>query len=100
MAVVAGNAGAGAAAAAAAAIINAGKASGVFVKIEPREFLRLLDRVEEPLVIHATFGIFTKWQRYVVSHRGFAFYCESPGVLELPARVEKVKAKAIWIPGT
>jgi hypothetical protein len=47
---------AGTAAAAAAAIAQAIKASGAIVSVVPDEFLRIVQRQREPLVIHATGG--------------------------------------------
>lgn len=44
--------------AAAAAIAQAIKASGVVVRLEPPEFLRVLGRADAPLVVHATGGLF------------------------------------------
>jgi hypothetical protein len=40
-------------AAAAAAIAQAIKASGVLVRVEPREFSKILNRVKDPLVVTA-----------------------------------------------
>ncbi len=41
-----------------AAITQAVKASGVIVRVEPEDFLRILQRQEEPLVVQATGGFF------------------------------------------
>ena len=46
----------GAAAAAAAAIAQAIKASGVIVRVEPDEFVKLLARQSEPLIVCAVGG--------------------------------------------
>ena len=90
---------AGGAAAAAAAIAEATKASGVIVKLEPVEFLKVLSRVVEPLVVTAHGGVFTDNFQYLVSYKGLAFFTKSAEVLELPAGVETVVAEKIWIPG-
>jgi len=90
---------AGGAAAAAAAIAEATKASGVIVKLEPVEFLKVLSRVVEPLVVTAQGGLFTNNFQYLVSYKGLAFFTKSEEVLELPAGVETVVAEKIWIPG-
>ena len=50
---------AGGGAAAAAAISQAIRAAGVIVRVEPGDFLRILERLEEPLVVHATGGFFS-----------------------------------------
>jgi len=45
------------AAAAAAAIVNAIKASGVLVSVEPEEFSKLMSRAGDPLIVVAESGI-------------------------------------------
>jgi hypothetical protein len=54
-------------AAAAAAVAQAIKASGVLVRVEPTEFLRVLQRQQEPLVVHATGGFFSTYYQYLTS---------------------------------
>lgn len=90
---------AGAAAAAQAAIAQAIKASGAIVRVEPNDFLTLLQRQEQPLVIHATGGFFSTSYQYLTSYKGLAFFTKSPYPLNLPSDVELVTAKTIWIPG-
>jgi hypothetical protein len=89
----------GASAAAAAAIAQATKASGVIVRLEPRDFLSVLDRHEEPLVIRATGGFFTTQYEYLTSYRGLAFYTKNATPLVLPRQCEVIDARKIWIPG-
>jgi hypothetical protein len=86
------------AAAHAAAIANAIKASGVFVRVDAGEFLGILRRTEEPLVVTATGGVFKKHFRYLTSYKGLAFFTKSPAELVLPPRVEIVRARSIAIP--
>jgi hypothetical protein len=90
---------AGAAGAAAAAIAQAIKASGVLVRLEPAEFMKVVGRVPDPLVVVATGGLFTKNFQYLTSYKGLAFYTKSDEPLELPATAEVIAAKGIWIPG-
>jgi hypothetical protein len=47
-------------AAAAAAIAQAIKASGVLVRVDPAEFMKIVGRVPDPLVVAATGGVFSK----------------------------------------
>jgi hypothetical protein len=62
--------GAGAVAAAgAAAIVNAIKASGVLVRVEPEEFSKLLDRAQDPLIVGAEGEIFTTNYQYLMSYK-------------------------------
>jgi hypothetical protein len=88
-----------AAGAAAAAIANATKASGVVVRVSPENFLAILKRIESPLVVHASGGIFSTKYQYLVSYKGLAFYTKSPQPVELPRGTELVQAQSIWIPG-
>ena len=54
------NAGATSGAASMAAGARAIKASGAIVRVEPQDFLYILDRHEEPLVVEAQGGLFFK----------------------------------------
>jgi hypothetical protein len=87
------------AAAAASAIANATKASGVIVRVSAENFLAILKRIESPLVVHASGGIFSTKYQYLTSYKGLAFYTKSPAPVELPLGVELVRAQSIWIPG-
>ena len=90
---------AGGAAAAAAAMAQAIKASGAIVRVEPVDFLRILGRQPEPLVVQATGGFFSTSYQYLSSYKGLAFYAMSPDRLALPRGCEIVEAQKIWIPG-
>lgn len=92
-------AGASGAAAAAAAIAQAIGASGVIVRVEPDDFLAILQRQEEPLVVHATGGFLSTNYQYLTSYKGLAFFSKSNMPMSLPAGTELVYAKKIWIPG-
>ena len=89
----------GAAAAAAAAIAKAIKASGVVVRVAPADFHAVLRKVEKPLVVYAEGGLFSTNYQYLVSYKGFAFFTKSSEPLLLPADIETIVAKNIWIPG-
>lgn len=86
------------AAAAHAAAVNAIKASGVVVRLEPTEWLAVLGRTEAPLVVVATGGVFKKHVRYLTSYRGLAFFTKSPQALTLPMRAEIIEARSISVP--
>jgi hypothetical protein len=88
-----------AAGAAAAAIVQAIKASGVLVRVEPDEFSRILTRVKDPLVVAAEGGLFSTTYKYLIGYKGLAFYTKSSAPLTLPPNTELVKAGSIWIPG-
>ena len=93
-----GTASAGAGAAIAAAIANAVKASGAIVKLEPRDFVEILNRTEKALVVFAQGGFWSKKNRYLTSYRGFIFYTKTETNLQFPAGIEVVVAKKIWVP--
>ena len=86
------------AAAHAAAIANAIKASGVLVRLEPEEFLKILHRQEEPLVVQSPAGFLQRGWCYLTSYKGLAFFTKSREPLMLSGRALVVSAKSISIP--
>lgn len=86
------------AAAHAAAVAQAIKASGVLVRVQPEEFLRILNRQEEPLVVRAPAGFLQRGWRYLTSYKGLAFFTKSPEPLPLSGRAELVEAQSLWVP--
>jgi hypothetical protein len=91
--------GGAAAAAGAAAVAQAIKASGVLVRLEPEEFMKVLAKQEAPLVVCASGGLLSTSYQYLVGYKGLAFYTKSHEALPLPSRAEAVLAKSISIPG-
>lgn len=87
----------GGAAGAAAAIANALKAMGVVVAVEPAEFLQILGRCEQPMVVHSPRAFLTK-HKYLTSYRGFCFFTQSGEELLIPLSVEIVESKKIFVP--
>ncbi len=82
-----------------AAIANAIKASGVVVRVDAGDFLRILKQNEEvPLVVVGRGGVFKKHHAYLTSYKGLAFYATSDAPIVLPPRVETIAAKKISIP--
>ena len=90
--------GAAGGAVAAMAIANARRASGVVVSVTPENFAKIVARVEKPLVVHATGGIFSTSYQYMTSYRGLAFYTKSRQPVGLPAGTELIAAESIWVP--
>jgi hypothetical protein len=89
-----------AAGAAAAAAMKAVLATGGIVRVSGRDFLKLLNRQKQPLVVVAPSRILffeTGW-RYLTSYRGLVFFARSSTPLDLPEDAELVEAKRIWIP--
>ena len=81
-----------------AAIANAIKASGVVVRLEPGDWMTILKRTENPLVVIAEGGMFKTKYHYLTSYRGLAFFTKSPTALVLPGRAEVITAKSISVP--
>ena len=91
---------AGGAGAAAAAIAQAVKASGAIVRMEPDDFVQIVHRAEDPVVVMTTSKLFGRTSyKYLTSYKGLAFYTKSSSQLPLGVRAELVYAKQIWIPG-
>lgn len=86
------------AAAHAAAIAQAIKASGVLVRVEPDDFVRILNAQAEPLVIRARGGMFRAHWRYLTSYKGLGFFTKSPEALLLSGRAQVINARKIWVP--
>ena len=93
--------GAGGSAAAAhyAAIANAIKASGAIVELTPEDFINLISRLERPVVVTATGGVFSKNYRYLTGYKGLILYTKNSSPLMLSGSTEVITAKKIWIPG-
>ena len=90
---------AAAGAAAAAAIANAIKASGVVVSVEPDDFAKILRKVDQPLIVFAEGGFFSKKYQYLTSYKGLAFFTKSLEPIQFAPGAEIVRARKIWIPG-
>ena len=90
--------GGAAAAAAAGAIANAIKASGAIIKTEPGEFVKILNRADNPLVAFAIAGFFGKNYQYLTNYKGLIFFCKADDPIHLPGTVEVINCKKIWIP--
>ncbi len=91
--------GAAGAAAAHAAMVQAVKASGVLVRVEPDAFIRILEKNRNSLVVTAPGGFWSKGYQYLTSYKGIAFHTKSITELILPGDVEIVAARQIWMPG-
>ena len=89
---------AGGAAAAAAAIAQAIKASGAIIKVETEEFMKIVSRGKNPLIVVSKGGFLNKAFDYLTGYKGFVFYTRSDKPLYLPGDSETILAKQIWIP--
>ena len=72
---------------------------GVIVKVEPPEFLSIVAKQKEPLIVRAPHGMFSSKTDYLVSYKGLAFFTSSREPLTLPANAEIVAAKSMYVPG-
>lgn len=87
------------ASAAYAATVNALRASGTLVRLEPRAFEHLVRKAAEPLVVRAPAGFLGNSFSYMMPYKGLTFYTKSKIALDLPRTVELIEAASIWIPG-
>jgi hypothetical protein len=85
--------------AAAAAIAQAIKASGAIVRVESTDFMTILDRVDNPLVVTSESKFFSTKYHYLTAYKGLIFYTKTAMPLMLRPSVELIRAKNIWIPG-
>ncbi len=81
-----------------AAIANAIKSSGVVVKMEPRDFMTIVNRAEDAGVVVGRGGVFRKHFQYLTSYKGLAFFTTSPTALVLGSRVDVVQARSLSVP--
>ena len=86
-------------AAAAAAIAQAIKASVAIINVESTDFMTILDRVDNPLVVCSESKFISTKYHYLTSYKGLIFYTKSATPLMLRPSAEIVRAKKIWIPG-
>jgi hypothetical protein len=82
----------------AAAVANAIKASGVVVRLDPPEWVKIIKRGDNPLIVISRGGMFRRKYQYLTTYRGLAFYTTSEHPIMLPGRVELINAKSISVP--
>ena len=88
----------GAVVAVAAAAARAAKASGSIVRVKPDDFLSILSRTKQPLVVTARGWVFGTRYQYLTSYKGLTFYTSSRMELTLPNDAEVIHANSIWVP--
>jgi hypothetical protein len=81
-----------------ATIANAIKACGTLVRVEPHEFIKIIEKEEQPLIVRTSAGLFSQSIKYLTSYKGLAFHCKSKIELNLPAKAELINAKRFSIP--
>lgn len=93
-----GAAGGSAAAAAHNQLVQAVRASGVIVQVEPQAFQTILGQTEKALIIVSRGGFLSAKFKYLVSYKGLAFYTKADTQLNLPGDAQTIEAKKIWVP--
>jgi len=78
--------------------IRAVKACGCLIELKPADFIELVARTEEPLVVLAHTGIILKTFEYMTSYKNFCFHTESKTVLKFTNKIELVVAAKMTIP--
>ena len=81
-----------------ATIANAIKACGTLVKVEPQEFLKIIEKQDQPLVVRTSAGVFSNSIKYLTSYKGLAFHCKSATELSLPPKAELINSKKFSMP--
>lgn len=82
-----------------AAMAQAIKASGVIVKVGTEDFLKILKKSRDPLVVTAKGGWMKSNYQYLTGYKGLAFFTKSDTPLHLPSDAEVVVSGQIWMPG-
>ncbi|UCC97850.1 MAG: hypothetical protein JSW66_18640 [Phycisphaerales bacterium] len=85
--------------AAAAAVAQAIKASGAIVNVESTDFMTMLNKMDNPLVVCSESKFISTKYHYLTAYKGLIFYTKSVNPLTLRPSAELIQAKKIWIPG-
>ena len=88
----------GAAAAVGEEIAQAIKASGAIIRVESTDFMTILSRVQNPLVVCSETRFLSRKYHYLTSYKGLIFYTKSATPLILRPSIELIQAKKIWVP--
>jgi hypothetical protein len=68
---------------------------GTGVRLKCEDFLNIIAKNPEPLVIVTVEGFFTKIYKYATAYRGFIFFTESLDRLEFASNIELIQAQGI-----
>ena len=69
------------------------RGTGVHVKCE--DFITILSKSEDPLVIMTAEGLFTKIYKYATAYKGFVFFTESLDKLHFGKEIELIQALSL-----
>jgi len=83
-------------------VVNAVRACGSIVNINPEGFLEIVNRSMEqetnPLVVHSEGGWFSTSYYYLTNYKGLFFWTKSSIPMDFPVETEKIRVKKIWLP--
>ncbi|MGD1913473.1 MAG: hypothetical protein ACFB2X_22330 [Rivularia sp. (in: cyanobacteria)] len=68
---------------------------GTGVRIKPEDFMMIISKGEDPLVVETAEGFFTKIYKYATAYKGFVFFTESLNRLQFAAHIEIIQAQSI-----
>ena len=68
---------------------------GTGVRIKSEDFMTIVSKSEEPLVVETAEGFFTKIYKYATAYKGFVFFTESLNRLQFSAHIEIIQAQSI-----
>ncbi len=68
---------------------------GTGVRIKSEDFMTIVSKSEEPLVVETAEGFFTKIYKYATAYKGFVFFTESLNRLHFTAHTEIIQAQSI-----
>jgi hypothetical protein len=68
---------------------------GTGVRVKSEDFLHIIEKSQDPLVIITAEGFFTKIYKYVTAYKGFVFFTESLDRFEFGGNVEVIQAQSI-----
>lgn len=76
------------------------KAMGAIVQVGRKDFIKIVSRQHEALIVYAIgrWGLFWKSYQYLTSYKGLTFFACLSAPLDLPSDVEIVLAKRIEVP--
>ncbi len=80
------------------AVAKAIKASGAIVRLKEEDFIKIISRAENPVIIVSKGGFMKKDFDYLTSYKGLIFYSRTKNEINLPGNSEIISAQQIWIP--
>ena len=82
---------------AAAAAMEAAKAMGPIVCVEPANFLDIVEKNKDGIIVTSIGGFWSSY-KYLTSYKGLIFFAKRKTPLMLPSGVEIINAKKIAVP--